>query len=97
MSLDSSLRLKTTLARHRNVLSRAERIAQMQKEERWKEGMSALGLPKLGHRKAKAGKKKAKEEAAAEAAAAGTAAAPAAGAKAPATPPGAKPAAKPGK
>lgn len=94
MSLDSSLRLKTTLARHRNVLSRAERIAQMQKEERWKEDMSALGLPKLGHRKAKAGKKKAKEEAAAEAAAPGAAAAPAA-AKAPAGAGAAKPAAKP--
>lgn len=69
MSIDRSLRSKATLARHRNVLSRPERVAILQQQERWGEDASPLGLPKVGHRKAKAGKKKAeKAEAAAEAA-----------------------------
>jgi small basic protein (TIGR04137 family) len=100
MSVDRSLKLKDALVRHRNVLTRAERIDVLKDEERWNEGDTVLGLPKVAHRKSAAGKK-AKAEAAAEAAAAGAAApgaapeaaaAPAAGAKAPAG--AAKPAAK---
>jgi small basic protein (TIGR04137 family) len=101
MSIDRSLRLKDALVRHRNVLTRAERIEVLKDEERWNEGDSVIGLPKVAHRKSAAGKK-AKAEAAAAAAAAGTAAAgapaetpaaaPAAGGKAPAG--AAKPAAK---
>ncbi len=93
MSVDRSLRLKDALVRHRNVLTRAERIEVLKEEERWADGTSALHLPKVAHRKSAAGKK-AKAEAAAEAAAASAAvpgapatpAAPAAGAatKAPA-------------
>ncbi len=79
MSVDRSLRLKSSLERHRNVLARAERVSMMQVQERWTEESSALHLPKVGHRKAKANKKAKKEEAAtAEAAAGTTAAAPAA-------------------
>jgi len=70
MSIDRSLRMKSSLERHRNVLSRAERVMQLQEEDRWGERASALYLPKVSHRKAKANKKKAKEEAAAEGAAA---------------------------
>lgn len=81
MSLDRSLRIKSSLQRHRNVLSRAERIEQLKVQEKWREDQSALGLPKVGHRKARAGKKKAKEEAAEGAAATPAAAAPAAGKK----------------
>ncbi len=58
MSVDRSLRLKSTLARHRNVLTRAERVANMVEEGSWDESMTGLGLPKFGHRKMKAGKKK---------------------------------------
>jgi small basic protein (TIGR04137 family) len=94
MSIDRSLKLKDALVRHRNVLTRAERIGVLKDEERWNEGDTVIGLPKVAHRKCAAGKK-AKAEAAAEAAAAGaaapgapaetpTVAAPAAGAKAPA-------------
>lgn len=82
MSLDRSLKMKASLSRHRNVLSRAERIEAMKKQERWEDGRSALGLPKISHRKAKAGKKKVKEEAAAT----GATPAPAAGGKATAKP-----------
>ncbi len=90
MSVDVSLRMKASLARHRNVLSRAERIAMLKDREGWE--AKALGLPKVGHRKPKAGKK-AKKDAAADGAtpaagAAPAAAAPVAAAKAPAKPAG---------
>ena len=87
MSLDRSLRSKASLSRHRNVLSRAERLSRLKDEERWKEEHGIFGLPKVSHRKAAVGKKVKKEgkegEAAAGAPAAGAAAAPAAGAKKP--------------
>jgi small basic protein (TIGR04137 family) len=67
MSIDRSLRLKDALVRHRNVLTRAERIDKLKEEERWEEESSVLGLPKVAHRKSHAGKKAAKEKEAAEA------------------------------
>jgi len=57
MSIDPSLKLKNALVRHRNVLTRAERIEVLKDEERWNEGDSVTGLPKVGHRKSVAGKK----------------------------------------
>ncbi len=57
MSIDSSLKIKGALTRHRNVLRRAERIEQLKDEERWSEGDSLLGLPKVAHRKSHAGRK----------------------------------------
>ena len=59
MSVDRSLRVKSSLERHRNVLTRAERVALLQDQEKWPEGRAPLHLPKVAHRKAKAGKKKA--------------------------------------
>lgn len=67
MSIDRSLRLKSSLERHRNVLTRAERVARLQEQDKWEDECTPLGLPKVSHRKPKAGgKKKAKGEAAAE-------------------------------
>lgn len=63
MSVDRSLKVRNALLRHRNVLSRTERIGVLKDEERWAEGDSLLGLPKVAHRKSGAGKKGAKEEA----------------------------------
>jgi small basic protein (TIGR04137 family) len=57
MSIDRSLKIKGALVRHRNVLSRTERIVKLKDEEKWHEGDSAYGLPKVGHRKSHAGKK----------------------------------------
>ena len=57
MSIDPSLKLKNALERHRNVLTRGERIDVLKDEERWNEGDAVLGLPKVGHRKSVAGKK----------------------------------------
>ena len=71
MSVDHSLKIKGALKRHRNVLTRAERVGQLKDEERWSEGQSVFGLPKIAHRKSHAGRKE-KEEAAKEAAVAAT-------------------------
>lgn len=81
MSIDRSLKIASGLSRHRNVLTRAERIAKMQKEERWDEKRSVLGLPKISNRNLKVGKKAKKKEEAAEGAAPAAAAAPAASAQ----------------
>lgn len=64
MSIDKSLRRKNQLARSRNVLTRGERIKQLQTEERWTEGRSPYGLPKVRVMKVvKKAKAKAKDEA----------------------------------
>jgi len=71
MSIDRSLKNRGALSRHRNVLSRAERIEQLQEEEKWSEGDSLLGLAKVAHRKSHAGRKaKAEDQAGVEAEAA---------------------------
>ena len=82
MSLDRSLKSANALIRHRNVLTRAERLAKLAEEEKWNESKSVYGLPKVAHRKMEAIKGPAKEDAVEGAAAPG--AAPAAGAAAPA-------------
>jgi small basic protein (TIGR04137 family) len=64
MSIDKSLRRKNQLQRARNVLTRGERIKVLQDEERWQEGRSPFGLPKVKVVKVMVKKaKKAKEEA----------------------------------
>ena len=63
MSLDKSLKSKNALRRHRNVLSRAERVQRMVDEEKWTEGQSAFALPKTKVRRLVAKKvKPVKEE-----------------------------------
>ena len=68
MSIDRSLKIKGALSRHRNVLSRAERIEKLAEEQQWSDQDSVFGLPKVAHRKSTSGKKIAKAEKAAEAA-----------------------------
>jgi small basic protein (TIGR04137 family) len=79
MSIDKSLRRKNALLRARSVLTRGERIKIMENEERWKDGGSPFGLPKIKVAKVAKKVKKAKEEEkpAEGEAAAGAAAAPA--------------------
>lgn len=86
MSLDRSLRSASSLARHRNVLTRAERLLKLSEAGKWSEDKSPLGLVKVAHRKLAVGGK-VKE--------APDAAAPATGAAAPAAAKGAAPAAAP--
>ena len=47
MSIDKSLRRRNALQRARSVLTRGERIKTMMNEERWPEGRSPFGLPKV--------------------------------------------------
>lgn len=72
MTMDKSLRVRRGLIRSRSVLSRAERLARLQEADRWKEGDSPLGLPKVRVYKLSMKKKKKtkKEEEGAEGAAA---------------------------
>ena len=72
MSIDRSLKVKGALKRHRNVLSRGERIEVLKTEDRWQEENGVTGLPKVAHRKSGSGKK-AKEEKPAEGTEAATA------------------------
>ncbi len=78
MSMDRSLKSKASLSRHRNVLSRAERIKRLRDEERFKADMAPIGLPKVANRKAPVGGKTKKGPAKEGEAAAADAAAPAA-------------------
>ncbi|NLX12153.1 MAG: small basic protein [Phycisphaerales bacterium] len=72
MSLDRSLKSASSLSRHRNVLSRAERIARLTEQEFWeKDKGSVFGLPKVAHRNVKVGKKEKKKVEGAEGEAAG--------------------------
>ena len=66
MSIDRSLKITGALSRHRNVLSRAERIEKLIEEERWEEGDPITGLAKVAHRKGHSGKKSDKDEKPAE-------------------------------
>jgi len=83
MTMDKSLRVRKGATSARGVLSRAERIAKLQEQERWAEGRSPLGLPKVRvFKMSMKKKKKAKAEEGAEAGKAAAAApAAAAGAK----------------
>ena len=84
MSIHRSLAGAGKLKRHRNVLTRPERIERLKKEDRWSDSASVFGLAKVRNIMMRA-KKKVKEEAkdedgvaTAEAPAADGAAAPAA-------------------
>jgi small basic protein (TIGR04137 family) len=91
MTLDKTLKVKRGANRNRSVLTRVERLERLKEADRWKEGDSPLGLPKVRVRKMTLKKKKKKKEEEGAEGGATAAAAPAAGAK-----PGAKPAAKGG-
>lgn len=101
MTMDSSLRIRAGSSGNRSVLTRVERIAKLKETDRWSEGRSPLGLPKVRVYKLAMKKKKVKSKEDADATAAGGAAAPASGAAKPAAAAGkpaaaaAKPAAKP--
>jgi small basic protein (TIGR04137 family) len=63
MTMDKSLQIRAGLARARSVLTRGERILRLQQAERWHDGQSPLGLPKVRvYKLAMKKKKKTKEE-----------------------------------
>jgi small basic protein (TIGR04137 family) len=88
MSIDKSLKRRSAGSSNRSVLTRAERIKKLQESEKWVEGRSPFGLPKVRVQKIVLKKAKKAEKAAegaegapAEGAAATPAATPAAPAK----------------
>ncbi|VAX42041.1 hypothetical protein MNBD_PLANCTO02-1363 [hydrothermal vent metagenome] len=62
MSIDKTLKAPNGMVRSRNVLKRGERIEQLKIEDRWVEGQSPLGLPKVRVAQAAAGRKKKKKK-----------------------------------
>ncbi|MEZ6059756.1 MAG: small basic protein [Planctomycetaceae bacterium] len=62
MSIDKSLKKPSGMVRSRNVLKRGERILQLMSEDRWSDGRSPLGLPKVRIRQVVTGKKKKKSK-----------------------------------
>ena len=58
MSLDNSLKQTNKLARHRNVLTRTEKIERLRKEGKFDmQKGDPLNLPKVGNRKVTSAKK----------------------------------------
>ena len=51
MSLDKSLKKASSMARARNVLTRAERLAVLQEDERWVPEKGVFNLPKTKYRR----------------------------------------------
>ena len=47
MTIDKSLKVRAGIIRSRSVLTRAERIAKLQSQDRFEEGDSPFGLPKV--------------------------------------------------
>jgi small basic protein (TIGR04137 family) len=62
MTIDKSLKIRKGMIRSRSVLSRGERLAQLKDSERWNEGDSPVGLPKVRVYKLSMKKKKKKKE-----------------------------------
>ncbi len=62
MTIDKSLKASRSLMRTRNVLTRAERLRELAETDRWQEGESPFGLPKVRVRKMVVKKKKKKKE-----------------------------------
>ena len=62
MTMDKSLRVRKGSSSARGVLSRGERIIKLKEQERWDDGRSPLGLPKVRVVKTAMKKKKVKKE-----------------------------------
>jgi len=62
MTLDKSLKVIRGANRNRSVMTRVERLERLKAADRWQEGDSPLGLPKVRVRKMTIKKKKKKKE-----------------------------------
>ena len=58
MTIDKSLKIKAGSTKTRNVLTRAERLAKLIETDRWEDGSSIYGLPKVRVQKISMKKKK---------------------------------------
>ena len=62
MTIDKSLKVRRGLIRSRNVLTRGERIQKLAETDRWQEGDTPFGLPKVRVQRMVIKKKKKKKE-----------------------------------
>lgn len=62
MTIDKSLKVKRGSTGTRSVLTRVERLKQLKDNERWSEGDSPFGIPKVRVKKLQMKKKKKKKE-----------------------------------
>ena len=62
MTIDKSLKIRRGMSSNRSVLTRAERLEKLKEADRWQEGDSPFGLPKVRVRKLQMKKKKKKVE-----------------------------------
>ncbi len=62
MTIDKSLKVRQGGSSNRSVLKRSERLEKLKETDRWSEGDSPLGLPKVRVHKLVLKKKKKKEE-----------------------------------
>ena len=62
MTIDKSLKIRRGTSSNRSVLTRAQRLEQLKNADRWQEGDSPFGLPKVRVRKLQMKKKKKKDE-----------------------------------
>ena len=62
MTIDKSLKVRRGGTGNRSVLTRGERLAKLKEADRWQEGDSPIGLPKVRVRKLVMKKKKKKKE-----------------------------------
>ncbi len=58
MTIDKSLKIQRGLIKNRNVLTRVERLTKLQEADRWQDGDSIFGLPKVRVDKVSLKKKK---------------------------------------
>ena len=58
MTIDKSLKVKAGMIKVRNVMTRGERLAKLKEMERFPDGASPLGLPKVRVQKLSLKKKK---------------------------------------
>lgn len=62
MTIDKSLKVRRGATANRSVLTRAERLSRLKEADRWEEGDSPFGLPKVRVRKLQMKKKKKKKD-----------------------------------
>lgn len=58
MTIDKSLKIRRGAISNRNVMTRVERLEKLEETDRWSEGDSVLGLPKVRVQKVSLKKKK---------------------------------------
>jgi len=62
MTIDKSLKIRRGMSSNRSVLTRAERLEKLKEADRWQEGDSPFGIPKVRVKKLQMKKKKKKVE-----------------------------------